>query len=329
MIKKKSVAAFLLAGVLTLSACTAKEEEQTATTPAETIPAERVVEGDTEGLTPAVWQVTDPESGNSIKMMGTIHIIPETTAPVPQYVMDIYNESDGIAVEYDVTKVQTDMVIQLTYLSYFVLNDGTLITDHLTPENYEKAKAHLTELGLYNETFDSYNASYWESLITSATVMNLEGMSDSGIDQYFLDIAKQDGKYVWDIEELEDQMNGLTASTDELSNYNIESMLSLSAEEFESDFMELYDMWAKGDVEGFEAADAESLAELPEELKDDYDNYNNLMLTVRNQGMAEKAAEYIKNGDNVFYMVGFAHFCGDGSVIDLLEEQGYTVERIH
>ncbi len=328
MIKKKSIAAFLLAGILTLSACTAKEEEQT-TTPVETTPAERVVEGNTEGLTPAVWQVTDPESGNSIKMMGTIHIIPETNAPVPQYVMDIYNESDGIAVEYDVTKVQTDMVVQLTYLSYFVLDDGTLITDHLTPENYEKAKAKLTELGLYNEAFDSYNAAYWESLLTSGMIMNVDGMSTSGIDQYFLTLAKEDGKYVWDIEELEDQMNALTASTDGLSNYNISEMLSLNAEEYESDFMELYDTWAKGDVEGFEAMDSESLSELPAELEADYANYENLMYTVRNEGMAEKAAEYIENGDNVFYMVGFAHFCGDGSVIDLLAEQGYTVERIY
>ncbi len=326
MIKKKSLIALLLAGILALSGCSKQEEEAVTE---ETTPAENVVEGNAEGITPAVWQVTDPESGNSIKMMGTIHIIPETNAPVPQYVMDIYNESDGIAVEYDVTKVQTDMVIQLTYLSYFVLNDGTLITDHLTPENYENAKARLTELGYYNESFDSYNAAYWESLLTTATVMKMEGMSQSGIDQYFIDAARADGKYIWDIEELEDQMNAITANTDDLSNYNINGMLSITIEEFESDFMELYNMWATGDVEGYEAMEKESLAELPEELKDDYENYNNLMLVVRNEGMAEKAAEYIENGDDVFYMVGFAHFCGDNSVINLLEEQGYTVEKIY
>lgn len=328
MIKKKSLAALLLAGILLVSACTSQKEEA-ETTPTETTPAERVVEGDTEGLSPAVWQVTDPESGNSIKMMGTIHIIPETAAPVPQYVMDIYNESDGIAVEYDVTKVQADMVVQLTYLSYFVLNDGTLITDHLTPENYEKAKARLTEIGLYNEAFDSYNAAYWENLLSTSMVTNIEGMSQSGVDQYFIEIAKEDGKYVRDIEELEDQMNALSANTDALANYNISEMLSISAEEFESDFMELYEMWATGDVAGFDNLEAESMTELPQELKADYENYESLMYTVRNEGMAEKAAEYIENGDNVFYMVGFAHFCGDGSVIDLLEEQGYTVEKIY
>ena len=352
---KKRILTLILAAMLTLSACgTTEQPEATTTTPAETTtaaettaddttsPAEtteaeeeksfitnRVIEGDTTGLTPAVWQVTDPESGNSLKMMGTIHLIPETSSPVPQYVMDIYNESDGIAVEYDISRVQLDMVVQIKYLSYFVLNDGTLITDHLTPENYEGVKARLTEYGMYNEAFDAYSANYWESLLTSARVLNIEGMQDTGIDSYFIGIAKEDGKEVRDIEELETQMNALTASTDEMLNYSISEMLSITDEEFEEDFMELYNMWATGDVDGYVEMDNEGMDEYPEELLEDYEHYNDLMMVQRNIGMAEKAAEYIENGDNIFYMVGFAHFCGDGSVIDLLEEQGYTVERIH
>ncbi len=327
---KKRLLTLILAAALTLSACSNKEAE-TTTTAAETEPApvHRVVEGDYAGLTPAVWEVTDPESGNSIKMMGTIHIVPDTKAIVPQYVMDIYNESDGVAVEYDVTKIQTDMVVQLKYLSYFVIDDGTLITDHLSPETYEAAKARLTELGYYNEAFDSYNAAYWESLLTSAMVMEIEGMKESGVDAYFIDIAKEDGKEVRNIEKLETQMDAITANSDALCEYNINGMLELSAEEFEEDFMELYNIWAMGDMEAFIEADAEGLDEFPEELLEDYEVYNDKMLTQRNIGMAEKAGEYIKNGDNIFYMVGFAHFCGEGSVIDLLEKDGYTVERIH
>ena len=348
---KKRVITLILAAMLTLSACgTTAQPEATTTTPVETTSAadttapdaqatetteekslvtNRVVEGDTTGLTPAVWQVTDPESGNSLKMMGTIHLIPETSSPVPQYVMDIYNESDGIAVEYDISRVQLDMVVQIKYLSYFVLGDGTLITDHLTPENYEGVKARLTEYGMYNEAFDAYNANYWESLLTSAAVINIDGMQETGIDSYFIGIAKEDGKEVRDIEELETQMNALTASTDEMCNYSISEMLTLTDEEFEEDFMELYNMWATGDVDAYVEMDSEGMEEYPEELLADYEHYNDLMITQRNIGMAEQAAEYIENGDNIFYMVGFAHFCGDGNVIDLLEEQGYTVERIY
>lgn len=329
---KKRLSALVMAAVLLLSSCSNKAETTTTTTAPEAAiqeVADRVIEGDATGLTPAVWQVTDPESGNSIKMMGTIHLVPETAAIVPQYVMDIYNGCDSIAVEYDVSKVQTDMVVQITYLSYFVLNDGTLITDHLSPETYEKVKARLTELGYYNEAFESYNAAYWENLLTSASIINIEGMKESGVDTYFIGIAKEDGKNVYDIEELEDQMNALTAGSDRLSEYSINEMLECTNEELEEDFMELYNTWATGDTEAYLEYEAEGMEEFPEDIKADYERQNEAMLDKRNIGMAEKAAEYIENGENVFYMVGFAHFCGDGSVIDLLEEQGYTVEKIH
>jgi uncharacterized protein YbaP (TraB family) len=46
--------------------------------------------------------------------------------------------------------------------------------------------------------------------------------------------------------------------------------------------------------------------------------------------MAAAIAELLEDGDNgdYFIIIGAAHFVGDGSIIDLLEEMGYTIERI-
>lgn len=362
--KKRLTALIIAAGLL--CSCSTNTQQQTTTTTAETTTAattaaeaettttaettaevvtevsieteaakpaviitDHVVEGNSEGLTPAVWQATDPESGNTLKMMGTIHIIPDGTSVVPQYVMDIYNESAGVAVEYDITKIQNDLVIQIMYLSYFLLDDGELVTDHLSPETYEAAKAYLTEQGLYAETYDAYSPSFWESLITSGAIMNIEGMKESGVDSYFIELAKADGKEVRSIEALETQMDALTFMTDELCEYNINEMLSLEAEEMEESFMELYNMWASGDAEALADSEAESLEDYPEDIRADYEAYNQKLLYDRNVGMADKAAEYIENGDSIFYMVGMLHMSGEGSVPELLEEMGYTVERIY
>lgn len=362
--KKRLTALIITAGLL--CSCSTNTQQQTTTTTAETTTAattaaeaettttaettaevvtevsieteaakpaviitDHVVEGNSEGLTPAVWQATDPESGNTLKMMGTIHIIPDGTSVVPQYVMDIYNESAGVAVEYDVSKVQTDLVVQIMYLSYFLLDDGELVSDHLSPETYEAAKAYLTEQGLYIEAYDAYSPSFWENLITSGAIMNIEGMKESGVDSYFIELAKADGKEVRSIETLEIQMDALTFMTDELCEYNINEMLSLEAGEMEESFMELYNMWATGDADALADSEAESLEDYPEDIRADYEAYNQKLLYDRNVGMAEKAAEYIENGDNIFYMVGMLHMSGEDSVPELLEEMGYTVERIY
>ncbi|MBR4112855.1 MAG: TraB/GumN family protein [Ruminiclostridium sp.] len=360
--KKRLTALIIAAGLL--CSCSTNTQQQTTTTTAETTTAatteaetttaaettteattevsieteaakpaviitDHVVEGNSEGLAPAIWQVTDPESGNTLKMMGTIHIIPDGTSVVPQYAMDIYNESAGVAVEYDISKIQNDLVIQIMYLSYFMLDEGELITDHLSPETYEAAKAYLTEQGLYTEAYDAYSPSFWESLITSGMIMSIEGMKESGVDSYFIELAKADGKEVRSIEALETQMDAITFMTDELCEYNISEALSLEADEMEESFMELYDTWATGDVDALAETEEESLDEYPEDIRADYEAYNQKLLYDRNVGMADKAAEYIENGDNIFYMVGFAHMCGEDSVPDLLEEMGYTVERIY
>ena len=351
--KKRLSALIIAAGLL----CSCTTNTQQTTSPAETTPAateaattteavteavveteeakpaviitDHVVEGNSEGLTPAVWKVTDPESGNSLNMMGTIHLIPDGTSVVPQYIMDLYNESAGVAVEYDISKIQTDMVVQIMYLSYFMLDNGETITDRLSTETYEGAKSYLTEQGLYNQAYDAYNPAFWESLMSSGMILSIDGMSESGVDSYFIELAKADGKEVRSIEALETQMEAITFKTDELCEYTLNEMLQYTAEEMEEEFMELYNMWATGDDKALAESEAETTEEYPENIAADYDAYNQKLLYDRNIGMADKAEEYIKNGDNLLYMVGFAHMCGEGSVPQLLEEKGFTVERIY
>lgn len=314
---------------------TSVEETRTSEEPAASPERDYLGEGMYDGeLTPAVWKVTDPASGNSLNMMGTIHLIPDTAEVVPQYVMDIYESSDGVAVEYDVTRLSGDMVAAIQYLSYYIIDDGSSITDHISQETYERAKAYLTEAGMYQEGIEAYNAAYWQSLVSNAALLKIEGMSASGIDTYFIGLAKKDGKEVRDIERLETQMDILTLLSDGYNEYVInETLDELEAEngyeELKNSFLELYAAWAQGDTAVFGTLEDAASGEMPAEFAEEYAEYNRRLLDERNIGMADVAEQYIKNGDNIFYMVGFGHFCGDGSVIDLLAQRGYTVEKIY
>lgn len=325
------------AAEITTSAEETASAEETRTSEGSAASSERdhLGEGMYDGeLTPAVWKVTDPASGNSLNMMGTIHLIPDTAEVVPQYVMDIYESSDGVAVEYDVTRLSGDMVAAIQYLSYYIIDDGSSITDHISQETYERAKAYLTEAGMYQEGIEAYNAAYWQSLVSNAALLKIEGMSASGIDTYFIGLAKKDGKEVRDIERLETQMDILTLLSDGYNEYMINEILDeLDAEngyeEFKNSFLELYAAWAQGDTAVFGTLEDAASGEMPAEFAEEYAEYNRRLLGERNIGMADVAEQYIKNGDNIFYMVGFGHFCGDGSVIDLLAQRGYTVEKIY
>ena len=357
--KKRILSMILSAAVLLSAGCSSGQSSETTAPPADTTAATTTVvsEGPADGteapetttgedetepspggaaaefydgpLTPAVWKVTDPESGNSMHMMGTIHIIPDREPVVPDYVTAIYEAADGIAVEYDTTKINADFVIQLQYISYFVLSDGTVIDEHLSADVLARAREALDSIGYNPDQFVGYNAAYWESLLSSGMIMSIEGMRESGIDVSFIMKAKQDGKEVRSIEALEDQLTVLTMLSDGYYDWAIGELLEMDPEEFEESFRLLYASWAEGNTELFDEIEGDEADEIPEEFAEEYEAYNRALLQERNIGLAERAAEYIKNGDNLFYMVGFGHFCGEGNVLELLEGKGFTVEKIY
>ena len=53
-------------------------------------------------LDPPMWKVTDPDSGNTIYLLGTLHFVPTDVSDYPKDLIDIFNSCDSVAVEYDI-----------------------------------------------------------------------------------------------------------------------------------------------------------------------------------------------------------------------------------
>lgn len=284
---------------------------------------------DSTDINPPLWKVSDPDSGNSIYLLGTIHMLPKDVSDYPSDLMDIYNSCDSIAVEYDVTTLTTDANAQMEYLNSMIYNDGSSIKDHISVETYNKAKEYFDSIGAYSEMLDQYTTGYWINQLQTVMLLRLENMNLSGTDTYFISKAQEDGKEIINIEELSMQTEALNAYSDDFADYNISEMVDNidDINDFAESYSELYNMWSKGS--GDIPIDMDSdLEELPDDLKDDYEAYVNIILDDRNQYMAEKASSYIKDGKNCLFMVGAAHYSGDNGVDNLLEEMGYTVEKI-
>lgn len=281
--------------------------------------------------TPPVWKVTDPGSGNYLYLMGTIHVLPDGAFDkMPSYVMDIYENCDGIAVEYNTEELQSDMAQMQEFVQALMYQDGSTITDHISEESYEAAKNLLSSQGAYTQQYDMFQAGYWMSLLTSFVVNYTDGVSFDGVDANFIKLAQKDGKEVINIEELSAQTDALTGYTDELADallmMNVEQMDDMPS--YVETLGKMYNSWAIGDEEGLTEEQEEELEDIPEDLVDDYEQYNDTLLTKRNKQMAERASEFIKEGKNYFFMVGTLHYSGEEGVEDLLRSMGYEVERV-
>lgn len=279
-------------------------------------------------VTPAMWKVTDPATGNELYMMGTVHVVTENTFPLPDYVMDVYNKCDGVAVEININSLMSDMSQLQEFYSKMVYTDGTTVKDHISEETYEKMKNFLSAKGMYNPMFETYTAGFWATQIESLSILSIGNIDENGVDSKFIAMATEDGKKVVDIENIDIQASVITSLSDDLSDYMITETIDKADDPtgYTKEFAELYNAWASGDIDKLDEEDDEE--NLPEDLEDDYADYMDVILYKRNKGMAEKAEEYLKNGDKYFFMVGSAHFAGDKGVDDILKDKGYTVERV-
>lgn len=278
---------------------------------------------------PAMWKVTDTETGNELYILGIMRFATQYTFDLPDYVDKAYKESSGVVVEYDVSGVAPDPEQLTEFYSYIIYNDGTTVRDHISEETYETAKDYLRKYSYYNESMDGYSANGWASQVNGAALERVENLVMENIDSKYLAKAKEDGKEVLGLEGLETQIETMAAYTDELSDFMIYDTVRRAKDirAFTANLAYQYDCWARGDVD---ALDEEYYwNDRSPDLDDDYAAYLDVSLYKRNGNMADKISGFLKDGKKYFVVIGVTHFSGTRGIDDLLTEKGYKVELIN
>ena len=278
---------------------------------------------------PVLYKATD-DKGNVVWLFGSIHVGRDDFYPLPSYVMDAYNGSDALAVEFDIIAFEKDIQAQMDALSALVYKDGSKISMHIDKETYDAAVSILKENKSYNSNLDYYIPAMWSSFVDQCSYEKLDVDTDNGIDKHLLKLAKKEDKKILNVESPELQYGMLADYSEELQIYMLESSVE-SYNNFEEDrkmLDQMIDAWASGDEESLVKLLNEEEEFESEEEEKLYEEYNNAMIVERNRYMAAYAEKMLKSGKEVFICVGSAHILGEGAVADLLKDKGYTVERV-
>ena len=280
-------------------------------------------------VTPLLYKVTD-DKNNTVWLFGSIHVGMDYFYPLPDYIMDAYNNADALAVEADMVAFANDISAQTDAILKLMYNDGTSIRDHLSDETYERAAEVLTELNTYYSVLDMYMPYMWSSVIDNELTYQAGYDSELGIDMFFLNDSYDTGKKILEVESAEFQYNMMANFSEELQAILLEdTLLSYDNPElYFEDLDKLVEVWTTGNEEKIaEYLSSEGEFE-NEEDKKLYEEYNKAMLTDRNVSMTDFAEDSLKSGEEVFICVGAAHVVGKGGIADLLAERGYKVETV-
>lgn len=265
-------------------------------------------------------------------LLGSIHIGTAAMHPFGEAIADAMASCDTFVFESDTVSAQSLQTLQNRQT---LPQDQTLrsrLGDALTDDVTAAYKA----LGLSTASLSTRQP--WAVINTLAVyssaaemgVSNVRKAIDLGVETAVQEYAEKHGKqyaYLETIDEIADTMESFSdALTRYLLQDEIDVILNRKTAASAQTVNQWPTWWRDGDAEAFRDFYRTSLEEADEQL---YLEYQDKLITKRNQLMAGRLDALLQKGGTYFVTVGLLHLVpDDDSLLSLLCDMGYIVERI-
>jgi hypothetical protein len=264
----------------------------------------------------SVWKA---QKGNSVIYLGgTCHVLRESDYPLPPEFDKAYQSSEIVVFETDLGKLQEPST-QQRLLAKSMYSDGSTIDKHLSAQAYATLSAYCEASGIPLQALLQFKPSM---LMITLTIMELmkSGVSQQGVDQFFHDLAKKDGKVVAGLETVDQQIDFVASmadgNEDEFVTYAIKDMKTLKQQ-----YGILVEAWRTGDTVKLQEI-------MVSELKSRWPELYNKLITDRNRNWLPKIEAYRQTPQREFVLVGAGHLVGPDGILAALQKKGYTIDKL-
>jgi len=223
-------------------------------------------------------------------------------------------------VEADVASAEAKASMTKMVLEEGRNSPGVTLSSILGEERTERFQAVASKHGVPIEILEPLRP-WLAGMTVSIFAMKKVGFdSESGVEAILLEQAKTEGDSVQYLETGASQISILAGLEDTEILQNFDASLD-QIEDFQAILADTVDAWKVGDLEVLSAL-------INRQLKDSSPEVVEKLLIQRNRNWVVKLKEMMDADENYFVAVGAGHLVGEDSVIDLLLEEGYEIERI-
>jgi len=263
---------------------------------------------------------------NELYLFGSLHFGVEEMYPLHDAVYEAFEEADVLGMELDMEEI-TDQELNQALAEKGMFADDTVLTDVVPPDVYDDFMEIVDGPGLDEDLLMQYKP--WLAAFELSILAILEaGYSpELGVEEYLTELAEEEGLEMLGLETVEMQFAPFGKLSDESQVVYLEETIA-EYERAEEELSDSYESWIEGDVEVFaedrreliEEAETESLREFQVAFTDD-----------RDRQMTDRIEELLHDpaGNTYFITVGSMHLAGENSIVDLLEDRGYSVEEMY
>jgi uncharacterized protein YbaP (TraB family) len=262
-----------------------------------------------------LWSV---EKGKStMYLLGSIHLLPTELMALDEAIEAGYSDSKIIAFETNIDGL-SDPAFEAKVTSLGLLPAGQTLEQHVSKQTYALLQQKVGELGLQVEMFNQFKPWLCALTLTSMELQRLGFNSNYGIDKYFFDRAKQDGKDIRFLETIDDQLDLFT----EMNRQQEDSFLAKLLQDLGTMRVKVLDM-----INAWKSGDSGKLASMVKMEFEGYPEVYGKMLVERNQKWVKQIEDLSKQNGNTLVVVGAAHLVGDDNILELLKRKGFEVKQ--
>ncbi len=265
---------------------------------------------------PALWRLADDDT--EIVFLGTVHLLPETLDWQRQDLRVALENADLVYLETDVRSVSQDD--QLTFTRLGSAADGEHLTDLLDEATFQDLETALAGLNI-SVSFLAERQPWYAALALSRVALESHGfLSEFGAENWVLRELADTTRPVRSLETMSDVARNLSAlpMPTQLTLLT-ESLADLGG--LKSRYVETIETWVAGDTQHLHEL---VMADLAENLPEVYD----ALIVARNRNWLPQVTNIMEEETgNVVIAVGSAHLIGPDSLLNMLESEGWSVER--
>ena len=262
-----------------------------------------------------LWSIET--ANNTIFLLGSLHISPAEIYPLSEVIERAYDKCSKVIFEADIEAVH-DPSFQTKIMTLGVYHQGDNLEDNVSAQTFDLLKKRADDAGIPIQELSRLKPWLCALSITSIELLKLGFNPANGIDIYFYDKAKKDGKEMLAFETAEFQLSLMTQMTRKQEEMMLRQTLK-DLEVIEKDAANLINYWKNGDAKKLDSLITESLKDFPE-------LYDRWFLS-RNKKWLSEIKKLIGKNENIFIVVGAGHLVGLYGLVELLKKQNYKIRQ--
>ena len=309
---------FSVCVLLVITAACASYDDKSASKPVAQTTTAIASAAKTFGNGPAMWRLADEDT--EIFLFGTFHLLPAGQEWITSDFTQAMQETEITITEADTTSPEAVQALQAAVQKYGLNPPGVTLSSQLGPELAAEFAEVAQQYGLSMAQLEPIRPWLAGLTLTQIAFQQSGFNPESGADMVITARAKNEGDEIRHFETAEFQIKML-ASLDDLGETAGTADTLEQLQDFSGFADKMYSAWKTGDVEFM-------TTELIENTRAQSEPVFNTIFKQRNANWVIEIDEMMAGSGDYFIAVGVGHLVGDDSVVDMLQERGFSVERV-